>query len=118
MKNLITLICVVLLLASCGKDKIQKTTYFVTIDTGPYSTIDGIAVYNVTATDQPAKTNLTRTQWLTYEFENGKTVNVTATLTQGKADLIMNIYRGTTADPKNLVYNGGGKEVIGWFFVK
>jgi major membrane immunogen (membrane-anchored lipoprotein) len=119
MKNLIILICAVLLLTSCGKDKIQKTTYFVAIDTGPYATIDGTPVYNVTATDQTIKSNLTRTQWLTYEFENGKTVNVTAKLTQGNVTLYMQIFKGAEADPKNIVFNGyGDKEVTGWFFVK
>lgn len=118
MKNLFALICVFIILTSCGKEKIQKTTYFVTISTGMYATIDGTPVYNVTATDQATKSNLTGNQWLTYEFENGKTVNVTATLTQGKTDLIMEIYKGTGIDQKNLVYKGGGKEVSGWVTVK
>jgi hypothetical protein len=119
MKNLITVIFAVILLTSCGKDKIQKITYFVTIDTGPYATLDGTPVYNVTATDQAIKSNLKGTQWLIYEFEIGKTINVIATLTQGNATLYMQIFKGSAADPKNIVYSGyGNKEVSAFFFVK
>jgi hypothetical protein len=112
MKNLITLICAIVLLSSCKKDKVEKYTYLVFIGVGPWSSYEQSPVFKIAATGQPTKTNITNTLYsTTYEFERGKAVDVVATLTQGKATLNMKIYAGTEALPDKLIFDSYGAEV-------
>jgi major membrane immunogen (membrane-anchored lipoprotein) len=112
MKNLIILLCTAILLSSCGKEKVEKSTYLVFIGVGPWSSYEPTPVFKITATGQPTKTNITNTLYsTTYEFERGKAIDVVATLTQGKTTLNMKIYAGTEALPDKLIFDSYGAEV-------